>query len=220
MMTYRSDIVTDLIQHIGSDEMIARAARVSTGADLIEGKKIEGLIRYLVRESHTSCLEHSQITFRIEAPIFVAREAMRHRTFSFNERSARYSEIPLEFYVPADERPLVNAGSGAKPDLVAGDAVQKRVIRYEHSEMYEKAADSYQYMLDQGIATEVARDVLPVGTYTAWYQTGNLHAWMNFLTLRLASNAQYEIRVMAQQIQEHMDTLFPIAMAAYREFRS
>lgn len=219
-MTYRSDIVTDLIQYIGSDEMIARAARVSTGADLIEGKKIEGLIRYLVRESHTSPLEHSQVTFRIEAPIFVAREAMRHRTFSFNERSARYSEIPLEFYVPADERPLVNAGSGAKPDLVAGSHTQYLGTVTDHDIAYEASVDTYKRMLDQGIATEVARDVLPVGTYTAWYQTGNLHAWMNFLTLRLAPNAQYEIRVMAQQIQEHLDALFPIAMAAYREFRS
>ena len=119
-ITFRSDMQVDYVQHTGSDEMVARAARVSTGSDLIEDDKIKGLIRYLVRERHTSTLEHCTLTVRVEAPIFVAREWMRHRTMSYNEISGRYAELAPVFYVPDGNRPLVNAGSGAHPDLQHG----------------------------------------------------------------------------------------------------
>src|SRR5690625_6123278 len=105
----------DLIQSMGSDETVARSARVSTGKDLLEQGKIEGLINYLVREGHTSTLEHCAATLRFEVPIFVAREMMRHRTMSYNEISGRYSEMEPVFYVPGpDNQPSEHSRRGAR----------------------------------------------------------------------------------------------------------
>lgn len=216
MVEFRSDIKVELIQHAGSDEMIARAARVSTGKDQVEQEKIEGLINYLVKNRHTSPLEHTMATFRIEAPIFVSREAVRHRTFSFNEISGRYAKLPPQFYVPADWRPVVNEGSGANPRLEMGLPRQHTHAQADARLIAQQAWRYYESMLEHGIATEVARDVLPVSTYTSWYQTGNLHAWMNFLALRTAPNALYEIRGMSEIIERELTTLFPIAMTAWR----
>ena len=126
-MKFRRTFKVETVQNMGSDEMIARAARVSTGKDLLDQDKIEGLIGYLVRERHTSPLESCVVTFRIEAPIFVAREWMRHRTQSYNELSLRYTESDCEFYVPPADRPLVNDGSSAHPELVQGTEDQKQV---------------------------------------------------------------------------------------------
>lgn len=171
----RSDIKVEYIQDMGNDEIIAKAACVSKGKDQEENYKIRCVINYLARERHTSPFEHTALTVRIEAPIFVAREAMRHRTFSFNEISGRYAKLKPEFYVPTEERPLINKGSGAHPKLVLPEYNSEE---YEHSEqysgtygshmrLYDEAWEWYMTMLDNGIATEVARNVLPVGTYTA-----------------------------------------------------
>ncbi len=211
-ITKHDSIDVSLEQHVGDDQMIARAARVSTGNDQIPGLEIEGLIRYLARAGHTSPFEHTSITVRVEAPIFVAREAFRHRVFSFNEISGRYAALPQRFYVPPHFRPLVNAGSGARPDLVDHTDEQYRIMTDSHDRVYRVAAIEYDRQRDAGIANEVARNVLPVGLYTAWYQTGNLHAWLHFLGLRQAPNAQWEIRQMANQVAVILEDLFPLAM--------
>src|SRR5690606_54234 len=144
---------------MGDDAIIAKAARVSTGKDQENHQKKVGLIRYLAREAHTSPFEHTALTVRIEAPIFVAREAMRHRTFSFNEISGRYAKLKPEFYVPGEARPLINKGSGAHPNLVLPEYNSEE---YEHSEqylgtygshirLYDEAWEWYMTMLDNGI---------------------------------------------------------------------
>lgn len=227
MVTLRSDIKVEYIQHMGDDEIIAKAARVSTGKDQETNDKITGLINYLARERHTSPFEHTALTMRIEAPIFVAREAMRHRTFSFNEISGRYAKLKPEFYVPSTERPLINEGSGAHPKLVLPEYNSEE---YEHSEqylgtygshnlLYQEAWEWYLTMLDNGIATEVARNVLPVGIYTKWYMTGNLHAWFNFLYLRdgEVGHPQHEIVQLAQQVWPIIEEHWPIAAKAWKE---
>lgn len=226
-ITTRSDIKVEYIQHMGSDEIIAKAARVSTGKDQEENDKIKGLIGYLAREAHTSPFEHTALTVRIEAPIFVAREAMRHRVFSFNEISGRYAKLKPEFYLPAQERPIVNAGSGAHPNLVHGNDWDARDwLDIEARGLYESAWIVYESSLegsdapgDAPIATEVARNVLPVGIYTAWYMTGNLHAWFKFLELRDGGKGypQYEIVQLAQQVWPIIEEHWPIAANAWKE---
>lgn len=215
----RSDISVEYIQHMGNDEIIAKAARVSTGKDQEENDKIRGLINYLARERHTSPFEHTALTVRIEAPIFVAREAMRHRTFSFNEISGRYAELKPEFYMPQIERGLTNQGTGAHPEIVVGTGLQWAKAAAEHEDAYVNSWLAYQAMLGQGVATEVARNVLPVGTYTAWYMTGNLHAWFNFLYLRdgEVGHPQYEIVQLAQQVWPIIEEHWPIAASAWKE---
>lgn len=220
----RSDIKVEYIQHMGDDEIIAKAARVSTGKDQEDNDKITGLINYLARERHTSPFEHTALTVRIEAPIFVAREAMRHRTFSFNEISGRYAKLKPEFYTFGEERPIVNIGSGAHPELVHPEAEGEASIEAEigwrkHAYSYAAAWRAYSDMLGCGIATEVARNVLPVGTYTAWYMTGNLHAWFNFLYLRdgEVGHPQYEIVQLAQQVWPIIEEHWPIAAKAWKE---
>ena len=224
MVKLRSDIQVEYIQHMGNDEIIAKAARVSTGKDQEDNDKITGLINYLARERHTSPFEHTALTVRIEAPIFVAREAMRHRTFSFNEISGRYAKLKPEFYTPSTERPLINAGSGAHPELVAEDGKWKystlqSIVRGAHIAHAEEAWEAYEHLLGEGVATEVARNVLPVGTYTSWYMTGNLHAWFNFLYLRdgEVGHPQYEIVQLAQQVWPIIEEHWPIAASAWKE---
>lgn len=223
MVILRSDIKVEYIQHMGDDGIIAKAARVSTGRDQEDNNKITGLINYLARERHTSPFEHTALTVRIEAPIFVAREAMRHRTFSFNEISGRYAKLKPEFYCPEEGRPLVNAGTGAHPKLVDHDYDEDFDLYDEvASTHWTIAIDSwqqYEQLLDHGVATEVARNVLPVDTYTAWYMTGNLHAWFKFLELRDGSKGhpQYEIVQLAQQVWPIIEEHWPIAASAWKE---
>lgn len=221
MVILRSDIKVEYIQHMGDDEIIAKAARVSTGKDQEDNDKITGLINYLARERHTSPFEHTALTARIEAPIFVAREAMRHRTFSFNEISGRYAKLKPEFYKPPVGRPLINQGSGAHPSFTPWDVSASEYMDVEevHSRTYKYAWGQYELLLSRGFATEVARDVLPVGIYTSWYMTGNLHAWFNFLYLRdgEVGHPQHEIVQLAQQVWPIIEEHWPIATSAWKE---
>lgn len=225
-LTFRDDIGVEYIQHMGSDEIIAKAARVSTGKDQEDNDKIKGLIKYLAQERHTSPFEHTGLTLRIEAPIFVAREAMRHRVFSFNEVSGRYAKLKPEFYKPSSVRPLVNEGSGAHPKLVGAESVWgyatlHRISDDIHVEHMEASWKAYETLLASDVATEVARNVLPVGIYSAWYMTGNLHAWFKFLSLRDGSEGhpQYEIMNMANQVWPIIEEHWPIAAAAWKSLR-
>ena len=220
-ITFRRDMQVDYVQHTGSDEMVARAARVSTGSDLIENDKIKGLIRYLVRERHTSTLEHCTLTVRVEAPIFVAREWMRHRTMSYNEISGRYAELAPVFYIPDGNRPLVNAGSGAHPDLQRSDddGTLWRGMDEAHLWVYVRAWRQYEWMRDAGIANEVARNVLPVGIYTQFYATANLNNWFKFLHLRDGNEGspQYEIVEAANKVAGILEELYPVTYGVWAE---
>lgn len=219
-ITFKSDMDVEYVNHMGSDETIARAARVSTGRDQLEQVKIEKLIGYLVGQGHTSTLEHCTLTVRAHVPIFVHRQLMTHRTLSKNSESGRYKELEPVFYVPGEERPLVNAGSGAHPKLVQpkgqlmGAAVRTRMRRNA-----QQTWDDYQGLLECGAATEVARNVLPVSIYTSAYLTGNLLAWFNFLRLRDGSHGhpQYEIQEVAERVASLIQEHYPIAYAAWRK---
>lgn len=223
-ITFRSDLAVELVDHVGADETVARAARVSTGKDQLEQGKIKGLINYLVREGHTSTLEHCVLTVRVEAPLFVRDQWVRHRTQSVNIESARYSKMKPVFYVPSKERPLVNAGSGAHPDLVPAPETEDgyQSLPDFTQEMHEKVSrtswTAYSVLLKEGVATEVARNVLPVSLYTSFYATANLNNWFKFLWLRNGNHGapQYEIVQGAKKVEAIISDLYPLSYKAWR----
>ena len=208
--TYRSDMTVKLIDSMGNDASVARAARVSTGTDTADtdAAKDAGLINYLMRDRHGSPFEHNAFTFFVEAPIFVFREFMRHRVASYNEESGRYKELAPVFYVPAPERNLLQIGKPGAYTFEEGTSYQKTltpaVIKGSSVESYE----SYQDLLKAGVAREIARMVLPVNIYSSMYVTMNARSLMNFLSLRVISTGsaypsfpQREIEMVAEQME-------------------
>lgn len=216
-ITFTSEMTVELVDSMGTDETVARAARVSTGRDQLEQGKIEGLIGYLVREGHTSTLEHCTVTVRVHVPVFVHRQIMTHRTLSKNSESGRYKELEPVFYVPSEDRPLVNAGSGAHPNLVY--AKMHGLPQKWMKTNFKEAWSLYSDLLGAGVATEVARNVLPVSIYTSAYLTGNLLGWFNFLRLRSGSEGhpQWEIVEVAKKVEAIIEELYPITYKAWRK---
>ena len=208
-----------LVDHMGSDLSIVRNARVSydaewrTGED--EGKDAK-LLSYLVKNRHTSPFEAVSFTFDVKAPIFVFRQWHRHRTWSFNEVSARYAELPEEFYVPAEAQITTQATSNKQ---MRTDEQHPRAEDWANFMRCHNATtfDLYRSMLRDGVPRELARSVLPVGTYSHMFATVDLHNLMHFLKLRLHEHAQYEIRVYAEAMLALIDPLVPVTVKAFRE---
>lgn len=217
MIQYRSDMGVELVDSMGSDARIAQAARTSTGAE--NSDKIEGLVRHLLRERHGVPFEHVVATFRLQIPIFVARQLVKHRISSYSEFSGRYSEFTPEFWRPAAGRGIVNVGGSARPKMADGTKEQWSILRGTLRDGAQDAWDSYRGLVDEGIANEVARVVLPVSIYTTVVWTLNLRAAMNFLSLRVhdegaavESRPQAEIQEVAEKIEAHFKDIAPIAM--------
>lgn len=225
---YYNTVFAELKNSMAGDATIINAARASVDRwewkiDL-DSASDKGTINYLMRERHGSPFEHNSMTFWVKAPIFVFREHMRHRMASYNEMSGRYTELPGEFYIPGKDRPLVNIGTGAKPQLVPGTEEQYAVMEDAHMKVYELAWEQYHRQLDVGIATEMARDVLPVGIFSQMVVTMNLRSAFNFLSLRtmredakFVSRPQREIEMVAEIIEKHVAELFPVAYEAFNK---
>lgn len=221
---FRSDMVVELIDQMGSDASVARAARVSTlGADsrFKEGE-LEGLIGYLMRSGHGSPFEQNAFTFYIEMPIFVMRELVRHRIASFNETSGRYRQLGSEFYLPSEDRALHQVGKAGAYEFVMGSRDQIDGVRIALTHVYREAYAWYEKMLDLGVAREVARMCLPVGIYTQVYMTINARSLMNLLSLRVRSNVsarpsypQAEIQMVAVKMEEIFAELMPVTWEAF-----
>lgn len=218
MITVRSDVTVQLTAWQGTDADIAAAARVSTGTT---SEQFEGLLRYLMREKHGSPFEHTSLTFYVEAPIFVTREMLRHRAgFSFNETSGRYRELEPVFYVPAQERPIVQVGKPADYELLPGNEFQKTLVQTQHVEAFEKSWLAYRNMLQLGVAREVARNVLPTGIFSSIYVTCNTRSLMHFLSLRTrgsGSKPLHEIEMVAQKMEQHFAEQFPVTYKMFNE---
>lgn len=229
-ISFRSDPSVDLVQCMGSDASVVAAARVSVvGADAqkFENASAEehaGLINYLMSHRHGTPFEHAAMTFRAEAPIFVYREWHRHRVWSYNEESGRYKQLEPVFHIPASDRPLVNIGTSARPQMVPGSEAQyqSQVLRMRKS--YQQAYAAYLEALEDGVAKEVAREVLPVATYSTMYATANLRGIMSFLSLRtddesatFPSKPQYEIQQAAWKVEEFFAEHFPIVHATWNK---
>jgi thymidylate synthase (FAD) len=221
---FRSDVTVNLVDAMGSDEAVLRAARVSTGAGSGDPTKDEGLINYLMRDRHGSPFEHNSFTFYIEAPIFVFREFMRHRIASYNEESGRYKELLPTFYVPDSVRNLVQVGKPGAYTFERGDVVQHKLAVDEIVAGATDAYSRYLKLIDAGIAREVARTVLPVGLYSSMFVTMNARSLMNFLSLRtlredshFPSFPQREIEMVAEAMEELWEKEMPMTYAAFNK---
>ena len=208
---------------MGGDDRVCLSAWVSFGSDdaerLTNRVAVERLIHFLYRNKHMTPFESTQFTFRIKTPIFVARELFRHRSASYNEWSGRYSQMLPEFYLPNEERPLVQEGKPGDYYFVAGTPEQYRQVVESQQEVFQKAWDTYTELLAAGVAKEVARNVLPLATYTYFYVTMNARNLMHFLTLRNDSHALYEIREMAKAMEAILAEKMPLTYAAYCDER-
>lgn len=182
-----------LENHMGDDLAVVRAARVSTGKDTegLGGREVK-LINYLMKNRHTSPFEHVVFTFHAKAPIFTARQWMRHRTGSFNERSARYSEMEDDFFIP-DEF-LTQSETNKQASGVPLSRRAQDEAFYVFNSAYMHAYDAYRDLLGLGVSREEARMVLPVNLYTEFYWTVNLHNLLHFVSLRMDKAAQKNIR--------------------------
>jgi thymidylate synthase (FAD) len=205
-----------LIDSLGDDLMVVNAARVSFGrvsTELTDADK--GLIGFLMRERHGTPFEHNCFIFKVEAPLFVAREWFRHRIGSFNEKSGRYSVIEDSYYLPpvdAVRTQVGKPGAYTFEKMPEWEAEKARTLIHDATAF---AMRSYDALLDLGVAKELARTVLPVGTFTEFYWTVNARSLMNFLSLRNHANAQYEIRVLASQIEEVFAAVMPVTYEAW-----
>jgi thymidylate synthase (FAD) len=225
---FRDDVTVELIKHAASDSDVIWAAKVSTKgegslADVeADAEHARGFINFLMRDRHGTPFEHSSMTFYVQAPIFVFREFMRHRTFSYNEESGRYRELRPVFYVPGPERRLVQVGKPGKYEFAEGTAEQHKLTTETIKESCRQAYAAYREMLDAGVAREVARTVLPVSLYSTMYATCNARALMNFLSLRtrrddstFPSFPQREIEMVAEKTEAEWAKVMPITHAAF-----
>jgi thymidylate synthase (FAD) len=233
---FRSDVTVELVRSSASDSDVLFAARVSTqGEQTLETaaanvdasedeKRSKGLINYLMRDRHGSPFEHNSMTFYVQAPIFVFREFMRHRIASYNEESGRYKQLDPVFYVPGPERNLVQIGKTGHYEFIPGTAEQTALVEQEARTTSTQAYESYQRMLEAGVAREVARIVLPLNIYSSMYVTMNARALMNFLSLRtmregthFPSFPQREIEMCAEKMEEFWAELMPYTYNAFNE---
>jgi thymidylate synthase (FAD) len=227
-ISFRSDMTVELIKHAASDADVIWAARVSTKGEQTlaeidaDPQRSAGLINFLMRDRHGTPFEHSSMTFYVQAPIFVFREFMRHRTFSYNEESGRYRKLSPVFYSPGPDRKLVQSGKPGAYEFSNGTAAQHDLVTAAVEDSCRRAYAAYLSMLDAGVAREVARTVLPVGLYSSMYATCNARALMNFLSLRVSrddsafpSFPQREIEMVAEQMEAHWARLMPLTHAAF-----
>lgn len=206
---------------MGDDNSIVRAARVSSGTTGTEASN-KGLINMLARDRHGSPFEAVILQFKVDVPLFVAREWFRHRIGSFNEVSGRYKVLDPVFYVPNGNRPLKQIGKPGAYSFEYGTQEQLSSTQAAHKAVAYEAWHQYQFQLSDGIAREVARNVLPLSLYTSFYWTVNLRSAMNFLSLRWAHEDSkvptfplYEIEQAAMQVEKFASQIAPEAMAAF-----
>lgn len=206
-----------LVDHMGNDLSVVRAARVSydaawrAGTDQGSDAK---LIKYLWNNGHTTPFESVTFTFEVKAPIFIFRQWHRHRMFSFNELSARYKELPTEYYVP-DVDTIGEQSTSSKQARVLTDKNNDLAAEYiknscEISFMY------YNKLLKEGVPRELARSVLPVATYSHMFATVDMLNLFKFLALRLDKHAQWEIQQYAKALLELITPIVPVCVDVFK----
>lgn len=213
-----------VIDYMGNDSAIVQAARVSYGAGTRKLRDDSGLIRYLLRNDHSTPFEMCEIKLHVKLPIFVARQWVRHRTANINEYSARYSILDREFYVP--DRSVLLSQSKSNRQGRGGPLSKEesdRVIAILEEDS-GRAYEHYEEMLSEdgkaGLARELARINLPQGIYTQWYWKIDLHNLFRFLALRSDRHAQYEIRAYAETISELVKQWVPAAWSAFENCKT
>ena len=217
----------ELVSTMGSDLTVVNSARVSFGAhkEILEEKDGK-LIDYLVSHRHTSTLEHCLMTFRFKVPLYIRSQHHRHRTWSYNEISRRYTSIGLEFYEPFEfrtqhksNRQASNASDLQNPEVLFGteswgaSGPADVLIKRHHA----NSVDLFNALLESGVCREQARGVLPQNLYTEYYGTVNLNNLLKFIDLRMHEGAQWEIQQVAKACLAFAEKAFPITVASYQK---
>jgi thymidylate synthase (FAD) len=215
----------EYVEHMGSDLTVVNSARVSFGKQkMTMDKRDEKLITYLMEHKHTSTLEHNVVTFRFVVPLFVRSQHHRHRTWSYNEISRRYTDVDIRFYEPEafrtqhrSNRQASNIEDSINPVLLSNnEATCSSAVKAHHGRcMY-----LYEKLIEAGICREQARGVLPQNVYTEYYGTVNLNNLLKFIDLRIHEGAQWEIQEMAKACLEIANSLFPVTVGAYRDIKA
>jgi thymidylate synthase (FAD) len=212
-----------LIESYGSDKSVVNSARVSFGKHKEElDERDKKLINYLIKHRHTSTLEHCGITFKFVVPLYVRSQHHRHRTWSYNEISRRYTDVNIQFYEPKvfrtqhkTNRQASTAEDLINPVLSCGSDCDEMVMLH-----HQMSLDLYERMMSAGVCREQARGVLPQNLYTEYYGTVNLSNLLKFIDLRTHEGAQWEIQKVAEACLEIATDLFPETVGAYRRIRS
>ena len=205
-----------LLDVMGNDEEVENAARLSYGTGTRKVSQTRNLIRYLMRHKHTSPFEMCEVKFHIKLPIFVMRQLVRHRTASLNEYSGRYSIMSNEYYLPeADylqkQSKTNNQGRDEKHPSTG-------LLHYEFNRVYDNAHIAYENLLEEDIARELSRVVLPVANYTECIWKIDLHNFFHVVHLRADSHAQREIRDYANAMYELVKPHFPLCCEAFEDY--
>lgn len=220
---FLEDVSVQLIGHDADDMNVIEAAKVSSSGKIdledLENTDPERFINALMKHRHGSPFEHATFRFFVEAPIFVVREWQRHRIGSFNEMSGRYTNMEPKFYIPSNDRPVVNQGSSMRPKFEPTESSVEEIIRVRETLKYSSLLgwDRYTRLLEGGVAKEVARMVLPLNIYTQMHWTVNARSLMNFISLRVETDEsrvrsypQYEIQLGARKVEEYFAELMPV----------
>jgi len=230
-----SDLTVELIECMASDSGVLRAMMVSTKGEASQDipgtmslDEAVGKIKFLMKNRHGTPFEHNAFTFFVKAPIAVFREWHRHRIgFSYNEESGRYKQLEPEFYIPPLHRPLIQVGKPGHYTFESGTLGQYQGTVHTMRSSFEQAYAAYEQMLNNGIAKEVARGVLPVYIYSSMYVTLNARSLMAFLSLRtkfegamFPSFPMWEIEECGHQMDEVFKREMPTTRNAFREFGS
>jgi len=211
----------ELVDAVGDDLTVVNSARVSFGKHKTRlAKKDKKLIKYLIEHRHTSTLEHCFVTFRVKVPLFVRSQHHRHRTWSYNEISRRYTDFDIEFYEPAFFRTQHESNRQASNEHILIDPVLENwqleasdCVRMHH----EASLKFFNELIEVGVCREQARGVLPQNMYTEYYASANLNNILKFIDLRTHEGAQWEIQEMAKAMLEIITKLYPVTVGAYRE---
>lgn len=213
------------VEHMGSDLTVVNSARVSFGVEKTElDNKDRKLIKYLIKHRHTSTLEHNVVTFRFVVPLFVRSQHHRHRTWSYNEISRRYTDKEIRFYLPKTFRTQHKSNRQASnTEELVDPRVYGDLSIFTASELLKlKTRDclqAFNSMIDAGVCREQARMILPQNLYTEYYGSVNLNNLLKFIDLRMHEGAQWEIVKVAEACLEIATDLWPEAVSSYRELR-
>ena len=209
----------EYVSHMGSDVSVVNSARVSFGKEVEEvSNKDKKLINYLIKHRHTSTLEHCTVTFRVKVPLYIRSQHHRHRTWSYNEISRRYTDFNLEFYEPKafrtqhkSNRQASNPEGLINPVLSCGSDCDE-MMRLHH----QMSFDLFNRMIEAGVCREQARGVLPQNLYTEYYATASLLNILKFISLRIHEGAQWEIQQLAKGMLDIVSDLYPITVEAFK----
>lgn len=224
-VSLRSDVTVELIDSMGTEDRVVQVAKVSTlGPDSRDADGNTRLLKYLFRDQHGVPFEHVLFTFYLEIPIFVSRQIVKHRLSSINEESGRYREFMPSFYVPRDDRKIVQIGKTGDYKFVEGSPDQMAAVKWVLENNAQAFWDNYEKLLELGVAKEVARMHMPVNTYTSMFFTVNMRSLMNFMAKRkewegaaVVSHAQDEIELVTDKMVEIIREKFPNVWEAFEE---